>query len=69
MKPSSFYGEGKDVAKEAKVWVKSLDNYFLLVNMTVENKSMIARYKLIGEAKIWWKEWRWEQTIDETIAS
>ena len=30
---------------------------------------MIARYKLIGEAKLWWKEWCREQTIDETKAT
>ena len=42
MKPSSFSGEGKDVAKEAEAWVKSLDDYFLLVNTTIENESMIA---------------------------
>jgi len=53
MKTSSFFGEGKDVAKEVEACIKSLDDYFLLVNTMVENESMIAQYKLIGEAKIW----------------
>ena len=65
MKPSSFFGEGKEVAKEAKAWIKSLDNYFVLINMSAENESMIAKYKLIGEAKLWWKDWCREQTIDK----
>ena len=65
MKPSSFCGEGKDVAKETEAWIKALDDYFLLINTAVENKSMIVRYKLIGEAKLWWKEWCREQTIDK----
>ena len=51
MKPSSFSREGKDVAKEAKAWIEALDDYFLLMNTSTENKSMIARYKLIGEKK------------------
>ena len=42
MKPSSFSRERKDVAKEAKAWVESLDDYFLLVNTTAKNESMIA---------------------------
>ena len=66
MKPASFLGEGKDVAKEAEAWIKALDDYFLLINTSVENESMIARYKLIGEAKLWWKEWCREQMIDES---
>ena len=69
MKPSSFSGEGKDVAKEAKAWVESLDDYFLLVNTTAENESMIARYKLVGEAKLWWKEWCREQPVDESTVT
>ena len=54
------------MAKEAKSWIKSLDDYFLLVNTRTKNESMIARYKLFGEAKLWWKEWCCEQPIDET---
>ena len=69
MKPSSFFGQGKDVAKEAEPWIEALDDYFLLINTSIENESMIARYKLIGKAKLWWKEWCWEQTIDETTAN
>ena len=66
MRPESFSGEGKDVAKEAEAWIEALDDYFLLVNTSAENESMIARYKLIGEAKLWWKEWCREQLIDES---
>ena len=69
MKPSSFSREGKDVAKEAEAWIEALDGYFLLINMSAENKSMIARYKLTGEPKLWWKEWCREQTIDETTTT
>ena len=65
MKPSSFYGEGKDVAKEAKSWIEALDDYFLLINTSAENESMIAKNKLTGDAKLWWKEWCREQTIDK----
>ena len=42
MKPSSFAGEGKDVAKEVEAWIESLDGYFLLVNMMVENENMVV---------------------------
>ena len=69
MKPSSFSGEGKDVAKEAKVWIEALDDYFLLINMLAENESMIARYKLTEEAKLWWKEWCREQIINKTTTT
>ena len=65
MKPSSFLGEGKDVSKEAEALIKALEDYFLLINTSTKNKSMIARYKLIGEVKLWWKEWCKEQTIDK----
>ena len=69
MNPSSFFGEGKDVAKEAEAWIEALDDYFMLINTSAKNESMIARYKLTGEAKLWWKEWCREQTIDKTTTT
>ena len=69
MKPSSFFGEGKDVSKEAEAWIEALHDFFLLINTSAENESMIARYKLTREAKLWWKEWCREQTIDETTTT
>ena len=40
---------------------------WILGNMIVENEYMIAWFKLIGDAKIWWKEWCWEQPIKGSI--
>ena len=57
------------MTKEAKAWIESLDDYFLLVNTIAENESMIAQYKLVGEAKLWWKEWCCEQPIDESTVT
>ena len=66
MKPSSFFGEEKDVAKEAEAWIEALDDYFLLINTLAENESMIAWYKLVGEAKLWWKVWCHEKPINKS---
>ena len=66
MEPSYFFGKGKYVAKEAKACVKSLDDYFLLVNTTAENEFLINWYKIVSEAKLWSREWCHEQPIDES---
>ena len=38
MKPSSFFEEEKDVAKETEAWIKALDDYFLLINMSTKKQ-------------------------------
>ena len=46
-----------------------MDDYFFLISTIAKIESMIATYKLIGEAKLWWKEWCQEQTINETTTT
>lgn len=66
MKPSSFSRKRKGIAKEAKVQIQALDDYYLLlVNTLAKHQSMIACYKLMGNAKLWQKEWFHEQLVDD----
>ena len=52
--PPSFNGEGPKVEQDAEVWIEAMS---VAVGTTPANQSMLARFCLIGDAKLWWKQW------------
>ena len=54
--PPVFKGEGKEVERDAEVWVEAMDDYFSNAGTAPANQSMLARLRLQGDAKIWWKQ-------------
>ena len=53
--PPSFNGEGCKIEQDAEVWVEALPDYFSVVGTTPANQSMLARFRLQGDTKLWWK--------------
>ncbi|MCO5601974.1 hypothetical protein L7F22_056101 [Adiantum nelumboides] len=52
----NFKGEGATVERDVEVWIKAMDDYFKLVRTQPQNQTMLAMFKLTGDAKIWWKQ-------------
>ena len=55
VKPPEFDGKGKDIEAEAEIWVESMKDYFTAAGIAPSNQAMIAKLKLTGEARLWWK--------------
>ena len=56
MQLPSFKGEGLDVEKDVEAWIETMDDYFTAARTTAANRSMLALFRLSGEAKLWWKQ-------------
>ncbi|MCO5583956.1 hypothetical protein L7F22_037874 [Adiantum nelumboides] len=56
MQPLSFRGEGDNVEKRAEVWIEAMDDYFIANKTTSANQSMLSMFRLIEDAKLWWKQ-------------
>lgn len=69
MQPPSFMGEEKDIAKEEEAWIKAMDDYFTSTKTTTANRSMLAFFCLLGEAKLWWKHHSRDMGILENFES
>ncbi|MCO5552474.1 hypothetical protein L7F22_005986 [Adiantum nelumboides] len=54
--PSNFKGEGVNVECNAEVWLEAMDDYFDAAGTQPENQTMLAIFRLTGDAKIWWKQ-------------
>ena len=65
MQPSSFKGEGSKIERDAEIWIESMDDYFSAAGTTPANRSMLARFRLTGNAKLWWKQWCKDQGVTE----
>ena len=63
MQPTSFKGEGPKIKKEAEIWNESMNDYFSVAGTTPTNQSMLARFCLFGNAKLWWKQWCKDQEV------
>ena len=63
--PPSFNGEGPKVEQDAEVWVEAMTDYFSAAGTTPSNQSMLARFRLTGDAKLWWKQWCKDQGVSE----
>ncbi|MCO5553330.1 hypothetical protein L7F22_006851 [Adiantum nelumboides] len=63
--PSTFNGEGTKVEQDAESWVEAMCDYFAAVGTTPNNQAMLARFCLIGDAKLWWKQWCKDEGVDE----
>lgn len=56
VQPEAFSGEGLNVANSSlEEWIISMDDYFALAEYNSLAQSIMARAKLIGPAKMWWK--------------
>ena len=44
--------------QDAEVWIEAMSDYFSAAARTTPvNQSMLARFCLLGDAKLWWKQW------------
>ena len=55
VQPPTFKGEGKDVERDAEIWMEAMDDYFNTVRTSFGNRAMLGMLKLVGDAKLWWK--------------
>ena len=69
MQPPSFKGEGTDIEKKAEAWIETMDDYFTVAGTTAANRSMLALFRLSGEAKLWWKQHCRDMGISEDSQS
>ncbi|MCO5577038.1 hypothetical protein L7F22_030860 [Adiantum nelumboides] len=53
--PPNFKGEGVNVEQDAEVWLEAMDDYFEAAGIHPQNQTMLAMFRLTGDAKIWWK--------------
>ncbi|MCO5580256.1 hypothetical protein L7F22_034122 [Adiantum nelumboides] len=53
--PPKFKGEGVNVECDAEVWLEAMDDYFDAAGTQPENQTMLAMFRLTGDAKNWWK--------------
>ncbi|MCO5566436.1 hypothetical protein L7F22_020113 [Adiantum nelumboides] len=53
--PPNFKGKGVNVERDAEVWLEAMDDYFEAVGTHPQNQTMLAMFRLTGNAKIWWK--------------
>lgn len=63
--PPSFNGEGSKVEQDAEVWVEAMEDYFSAAGTTPANQPMLARFRLTGDAKLWWKQWCKDMGVTE----
>ena len=63
--PPIFKGEGKDIERDAEVWIEAMDDYFSTAGTTAANQSMLARFCLQGNAKLWWKQHCRDSSVSE----
>ncbi|MCO5575330.1 hypothetical protein L7F22_029130 [Adiantum nelumboides] len=77
--PPNFKGKGVNVERDAEVWLEAMDDYFESAGTHPQNQTMLAMFRLTGDAKIWWKthcsdsdiigaSQTWEQIKDAVIA-
>ena len=55
LQPKSFSGEGRNVPKILEEWIMTMDDYFALAEYNTATQGIMARAKLEGSAKLWWK--------------
>ncbi|MCO5572688.1 hypothetical protein L7F22_026447 [Adiantum nelumboides] len=53
--PPNFKGGGVNVERDAEVWLEAMDDYFEAAGTHLQNQTMLAMFRLTGNAKIWWK--------------
>ena len=55
LQPKSFSREGHNIPKILEEWIMTLDDYFALAEYNTVAQGIMARAKLEGSAKLWWK--------------
>ncbi|MCO5572379.1 hypothetical protein L7F22_026132 [Adiantum nelumboides] len=53
--PPNFKGKGVNVEQDVEVWLEAMDDYFEAAGTHPQNQTMLAMFRLTGDAKIWWK--------------
>ncbi|MCO5588439.1 hypothetical protein L7F22_042395 [Adiantum nelumboides] len=54
--PPNFKGEGVNVECDVEAWLEAMDDYFDATSTQPENQTMLAMFRLTGDAKSWWKQ-------------
>ncbi|MCO5548814.1 hypothetical protein L7F22_002276 [Adiantum nelumboides] len=54
--PASFKGEGANIERDVEVWIEAMEDYFEATGTQPENLTMLSMFRLVGDAKIWWKQ-------------
>lgn len=44
-----------EVEHDAEAWIEAMDDYFYEAGTTLANQAMLSTFKLMGDAKLWWK--------------
>ena len=55
LQPKAFSGEGHNIPKILEEWIMTMDDYFALAEYNTVAQGIMARAKLEGSAKLWWK--------------
>ena len=42
--------------RDAKIWMEAMDDYFNTARTSIGNRTMLGMLKLVGDAKLWWKQ-------------
>ena len=66
MQSPSFRGEGADVEHNAEIWIEQMDDYFAAARTAPANQAMLGMFRLIGDAKLWWKQHCKDQGVSES---
>ncbi|MCO5570117.1 hypothetical protein L7F22_023833 [Adiantum nelumboides] len=67
--PPNFKGKRANVERDAEVWLEATDDYFEAAGTHPQNQTMLAMFRLTGDAKIWWKQHCWDSDIVGTSQS
>ena len=69
VQPPTFKGEGKEVERDAEVWMEAMDDYFNTAHTSIGNRAMLGMLKLVGNAKLWWKQHCKDAGVSESSQS
>ena len=42
--------------RDAEIWMEAMDDYFNTARTSFGNCAMLGMLKLVGDAKLWWKQ-------------
>ncbi|MCO5612091.1 hypothetical protein L7F22_066353 [Adiantum nelumboides] len=52
----TFKGEGPNIERDVEAWIEAMDDYFLAAGSAPKNQAMLGMFRLMGDAKLWWKQ-------------
>ena len=66
MQSPLFCGEGANVERNAEIWIEKMDDYFAAAGTAPANQAMLGMFRLLGDAKLWWKQHYRDQGVSES---